>query len=168
MPHLKPDELYTTTNELHNQSNFYSVAIEQKKVNSAHPNKHITSFLTHPFISQTKKSLCRVDCCINLSQYYLSLLGRKIVVGIPGGRVGMRSVGIISESRSCGGCGAIPAVYHQQQRGKVPEGLGHHNGSTTSTKTEQWCHPRETNGQDLVGDSTRQRALAEASARRVG
>ena len=46
----------------------------------------------------------------------------------------MRSVGI-SESRSCGGCGAIPAVYHQQQRGKVPEGLGHHNGSTTSTKT---------------------------------
>ena len=58
-----------------------------KKVNSA-PNKqkHITSFLTHPFISQTKKSLCRVDCCINLSQYYLSLLGRKIIVGIPGGR----------------------------------------------------------------------------------
>ena len=54
----------------------------------------------------------------------------------------MRSVGI-SESRSYGGCGAIPAVYHQQQRGKVPEGLGHHNGSTTSTKTEQWCHPRE-------------------------
>ena len=53
-----------------------------------HPNKHITSFLTHPFISQTKKSLCRVDCCINLSQYHLSLLGRKIVVGIPGGRVG--------------------------------------------------------------------------------
>ena len=49
-----------------------------------HPNKHITSFLTHPFISQTKKSLCRVDCCINLSQYYLSLLGRKTVVGIPG------------------------------------------------------------------------------------
>ena len=49
-----------------------------------HPNKHITSFLTHPFISQTKKSLCRVDCSINLSQYYLSLLGRKNIVGIPG------------------------------------------------------------------------------------
>ena len=54
----------------------------------------------------------------------------------------MRSVGI-SESRSYGGCGALPAVYHLQQRGKVPEGLGHHNGSTTSTKTEQWCHPPE-------------------------
>ena len=53
----------------------------------------------------------------------------------------MRSVGI-SESRSYGGCGAIPAVYHQQQRVKVPEGLGHHNGSTTSTKTEQWHHPQ--------------------------
>ena len=52
-----------------------------KKVNST-PNqtKHITSFLTHPFISQTKKSLCRVDCCINLSQHYLSPLGRKIIV----------------------------------------------------------------------------------------
>ena len=49
-----------------------------------HPNKHITSFLTHPFISQTKKSLCRVDCCINLSQCCLSLLGRKIIVGVPG------------------------------------------------------------------------------------
>ena len=62
----------------------------------------------------------------------------------------MRSVGI-SESRSYGGCGAIPAVYHQQQRGKVPEGLGHHNGSTTSTKTEQWCHhPRETNGRQMM------------------
>ena len=60
----------------------------------------------------------------------------------------MRSVGI-SESRSHGGCGAIPAVYHQQQRGKVPEGLGHHNGSTTSTKTEQWHHPRETNGRQM-------------------
>ena len=46
-----------------------------------HPNKHITSFLTHPFISQTKKSLCRVDCCINSSQCYLSPpLGRKIIV----------------------------------------------------------------------------------------
>ena len=62
----------------------------------------------------------------------------------------MRSVGI-SESRSCGGCGAIPAVYHQQQRGKVPEGLGHHNGSTTSTKTEQWHHPRETNERPTDG-----------------
>ena len=62
--------------------------------------------------------------------------------------MGIRSVGI-SESRSYGGCGAIPAVYHQQQRGKVPEGLGHHNGSTTSTKTEQWCHPRETNGRQM-------------------
>ena len=44
-----------------------------------HPNKHITSFLTHPFISQTKKSLCRVDCCMNLSQHCLSPLGRKII-----------------------------------------------------------------------------------------
>ena len=51
----------------------------------------------------------------------------------------MRSVGI-SESWSYGGCGAIPAVYHQQQRGKVPEGLGHHNGSNGATP------PRETNG----------------------
>ena len=35
----------------------------------------------------------------------------------------MRSVGI-SESRSYGGCGAIPAVYHQQQRGKSTRGSG--------------------------------------------
>ena len=113
-----------------------------------HPNKHITSFLTHSFISQTKKSLCRVDCCINLSQHDLSPPGSKI--GIPGGRVGMRSVGI-SESRSCGGCGAIPAVCHQQQRGKVPEGLGHHNGSTTSTKTEQWHHTPQRNERPTDG-----------------
>ena len=31
----------------------------------------------------------------------------------------------------------------------IPVGLGYHNGSTTSTKTEQWYYPRETNGREM-------------------
>ena len=57
----------------------------------------------------------------------------------------MRSVGI-SESRSYGGCGAIPAVYHQQQRGKVPEGLGHHNEHKDGAMVPPQRNERPTDG----------------------
>ena len=50
-----------------------------KKVNSAPKQTHHVLLNSPICLPETKKSLCRVDCCINLSQCHLSLLGRKII-----------------------------------------------------------------------------------------
>ena len=140
------------TNELHNPTFTNSVAIEQK-ANSAPKQTHHVLLNSPICLPDQKVPLSGVDCCTNLSQCCLSLLGRKTIVGTPGGRSSggmMRSVGISERVGHTGGAAQSPGSLSSTTTWESTRGSGASQREHDEHKDGAMAPPhRETNGRQM-------------------